>query len=315
MNTILHARTALAISRLVCACAGLLCISAVEAQLVAPQQASSLVAEAIALEHGEGVAKDLVKAMAIYCDAARLGDAQAQFNLGWIYANGRGVVRDDGIAAQLFQMAANSGHPQAANMLRLVGAPVTELLDCLREKPVADATATAILDEKDELLAGASAERKVIVDLVFRLAPEYQVNPKLALAVITAESAYNINARSPKNAQGLMQLIPETAARFNVKNAFDPVQNIRGGLAYLRWLLAYFRGDVTLVAAGYNAGEGAVDKYRGIPPYRETHGYVRNILGLFQKLQHPYDATITDASPIIARRSHASLDAQQNSNK
>jgi TPR repeat protein len=100
---------------------------------VAPQQASSLVADAIALEHGEGVAKDVVKAMAIYCDAARLGDAQAQFNLGWIYANGRGVVRDDGIAAQLFQMAANSGHPQAANMLRLVGAPASKVLDCLRE--------------------------------------------------------------------------------------------------------------------------------------------------------------------------------------
>ena len=112
-----------------------------------------------------------------------------------------------------------------------------------------------------------------------------------------------------------MQLIPETAARFNVKNAFDPVQNIRGGLAYLRWLLAYFRGDVTLVAAGYNAGEGAVDKYRGVPPYRETHGYVKNILGLFRKLQHPYDATVTDASPMIARRSDASLDARQNSNK
>jgi len=310
MNTILHARTALAISRLVCACAGLLCISAVEAQLVAPQQASSLVADAIALEHGEGVAKDVVKAMAIYCDAARLGDAQAQFNLGWIYANGRGVVRDDGIAAQLFQMAANSGHPQAANMLRLVGAPASKVLDCLRENPVADATATIILDEKDELLAGASAERKVIVDLVFRLAPEYQVNPKLALAVITAESAYNVYARSPKNAQGLMQLIPETAARFNVKNAFDPVQNIRGGLAYLRWLLAYFRGDVTLVAAGYNAGEGAVDKYRGVPPYRETQGYVKSIISLFKNLEHPYDSSVVDASPLISRRVNAQVHAR-----
>ena len=152
MNTTVHARTALAIECLAFACATLICIGAAEAQVVAPQQASSLVADAIALEHGEGVAKDVVKAMAIYCDAARLGDAQAQFNLGWIYANGRGIVRDDGIAAQLFQMAANSGHPQAANMLRLVGAPASKVLDCLRENPVADATATTILDEKDELL-------------------------------------------------------------------------------------------------------------------------------------------------------------------
>jgi len=310
MNTTVHARTALAISRLVYVCAGLLCSVAVEAQLLTPQQARGLGAEAIALEHGEGVAKDVVKAMAIYCDAARRGDAQAQFNLGWIYANGRGVVRDDGIAAQLFQMAANSGHPQAANMLRLVGAPASKVLDCLRENPVADATATTILDEKDELLAGASAERKVIVDLVFRLAPEYQVNPKLALAVITAESAYNVYARSPKNAQGLMQLIPDTAARFNVKNAFDPVQNIRGGLAYLRWLLAYFRGDVTLVAAGYNAGEGAVDKYRGVPPYRETQGYVKSIISLFKNLEHPYDSSVVDASPLISRRVHAQVHAR-----
>ena len=310
MNTTVHARTALAIECLAFACATLICIGAAEAQVVAPQQASSLVADAIALEHGEGVAKDVVKAMAIYCDAARLGDAQAQFNLGWIYANGRGVVRDDGIAAQLFQMAANSGHPQAANMLRLVGAPASKVLDCLRENPVADATATTILDEKDELLAGASAERKVIVDLVFRLAPEYQVNPKLALAVITAESAYNVYARSPKNAQGLMQLIPETAARFNVKNTFDPVQNIRGGLAYLRWLLAYFRGDVTLVAAGYNAGEGAVDKYRGVPPYRETQGYVKSIISLFKNLEHPYDSSVVDASPLISRRVNAQVHAR-----
>jgi soluble lytic murein transglycosylase-like protein len=152
------------------------------------------------------------------------------------------------------------------------------------------------------LLAEALPQQRGIIELVFKLAPEYQVNPKLALAVITAESAFNVNARSAKNAQGLMQLIPETAARFNVKNAFDPVQNIRGGLAYLRWLLAYFRGDVALVAAGYNAGEGAVDRYRGVPPYRETQGYVKSILSLFKSREHPYDSSISDASPLLLRR-------------
>ena len=95
---------------------------------------------------------------------------------------------------------------------------------------------------------------------------------------------------SPKNAQGLMQLIPETSARFNVKKPFDPVQNIRGGLAYLRWLLAYFRGDVTLVAAAYNAGEGTVERYRGVPPYAETRAYVQRIKRHFRKDEHPYDA-------------------------
>ena len=75
-----------------------------------------------------------------------------------------------------------------------------------------------------------------------------------------------------------MQLIPETSARFNVKQPFDPVQNIRGGFAYLRWLLAYFQGDVALVAAAYNAGEGIVERYRGIPPYAETRAYVQRIM-------------------------------------
>jgi soluble lytic murein transglycosylase-like protein len=186
-------------------------------------------------------------------------------------------------------------------MLRVVGAPAAELLECLREK-LPPPQLTEVEDVTESLLADASPNQRAIIELVLRLAPEYQVNPKLAIAVIKAESAFNINARSTKNALGLMQLIPETAARFNVKNAFDPVQNIRGGLAYLRWLLAYFRGDVALVAAGYNAGEGAVDRYRGIPPYRETQGYVKSILSLFKSTEHPYDPSIIDPSPAMQRR-------------
>jgi soluble lytic murein transglycosylase-like protein len=96
-----------------------------------------------------------------------------------------------------------------------------------------------------------------------------------------------------------MQLIPDTAARFNVSNAFDPVQNIRGGLAYLRWLLAYFRGNVRLVAAAYNAGEGTVNRYRGIPPYPETRIYVKRIIDFFGRGDHRYDATVTEASPLL----------------
>ena len=100
-------------------------------------------------------------------------------------------------------------------------------------------------------------------------------------------------------AQGLMQLIPETAERFNVKKPFDPEQNIRGGLAYLRWLLAYFQGDIALVAAGYNAGEGAVNRYAGVPPYPETRGYVKRIRELFKRDDHPFDPKITTPSPEI----------------
>jgi soluble lytic murein transglycosylase-like protein len=114
--------------------------------------------------------------------------------------------------------------------------------------------------------------------MVRRLAPEYRLNPNLVLAVIEVESNFNPQAQSPKNAQGLMQLIPATAERFGVRNVWDPEQNVRGGMAYLRWLMRYFDGDLELVLAAYNAGEGAVERHGGIPPYAETEGYVRRII-------------------------------------
>jgi len=123
----------------------------------------------------------------------------------------------------------------------------------------------------------------------------------MPLAIIRAESKFNPNARSPKNAQGLMQLIPETSARFNVKKPYDLVQNVRGGLAYLRWLLAYFRGNVALVAAAYNAGEGAVERFGGIPPFAETRAYVQRIKRYYARERHPYDATVTEPSPQLWR--------------
>ncbi len=86
-----------------------------------------------------------------------------------------------------------------------------------------------------------------------------------------------------------------------MRKPFDPEQNVRGGLSYLRWLLAYFRGDVALVAAGYNAGEGAVNRYLGIPPYAETRGYVQRILEIFRRHEHPFDAAITEPSPDLPK--------------
>jgi soluble lytic murein transglycosylase-like protein len=178
--------------------------------------------------------------------------------------------------------------------------------ECLAEKrtessiepePVTVAEPVAPLPE---FVAVTGAQKKAL-ELVNKLAPDYGVSPRLALAVIRAESNFDPLARSEKNAQGLMQLIPETAARFNILKPFDPVQNVRGGLAYLRWLLAYFQGDVTLVAAAYNAGEGTVNRYAGIPPYPETRAYVRRIIDFFGKNHHPFDATITQQSPALVR--------------
>jgi hypothetical protein len=244
--------------------------------------------EARAYEHGEGVQKDVGKALALYCKAARLGNVEAQFDLGWMYANARGGDRDDATAAYFFGLAANQGHRQAQRMLAYVGNPRSTAPDCMRD-PAAESQRTA--------LESASPSQKPIVELLFKLAPEYGVDPLLGLAVIRAESNFQPDAKSPKNAQGLMQLIPETSIRFNVLKPLDPEQNIRGGLAYLRWLLAYYKGDVALVAAAYNAGEGTVDRYKGIPPYPETQQYVKQILQSFKKNEHPYDPAVTDPSP------------------
>lgn len=108
-------------------------------------------------------------------------------------------------------------------------------------------------------------------------ARQFGVEEAIVRAIIHAESAYNPNALSRVGAQGLMQLMPATARRFGVSNAFDASQNIRGGVQYLAWLLKRFNGNLTLAAAGYNAGEGAVDKYKGVPPYGETQRYVARV--------------------------------------
>jgi hypothetical protein len=270
--------------------------------------AETLRNEARAYEHGEGVDRNPVLAASLYCDAARHGDADAQFSLGWMYANGRGVPRDDNMASYFFGLAAEQGHEYAKNMLRFVGDYFDpEVPQCLSKtftKPEQRQQTVQYklpLDSKPAEFVAVTPEQRFVLTLVNRYAPEYGIDPRLALAVIQTESNFNPSARSSKNAQGLMQLIPETAARFKVKRPLDPAQNVQGGFAYLRWLLAYFQGNVPLVVAAYNAGEGAVNRFRGIPPYPETRVYVRRIMELFGRNEHPYDATVTGQSPALAR--------------
>lgn len=262
-------------------------------------QLATLRAEARAFEFGDGVPKDPIHAQRLYCEAARMGDAEAQYRLGWMYTVGRGsLARDDGLAAFYFALAADQGHEQARNMQRMVGKAGTSSPQCMRDPVVQGAeNEPPAFESEGESFLTATPERRRIVKLVERLAPEYGVNPRLALAVIRVESNFQPSARSPKNAQGLMQLIPETSIRFNVKNPYDPMQNVRGGLAYLRWLLAYFEGNVALVAAAYNSGEQAVNRYRGVPPYAETRAYVNQIRQLFRRSDHPYDPGVAEPSP------------------
>lgn len=120
--------------------------------------------------------------------------------------------------------------------------------------------------------------------LINRIAQEQKLDPQLLHSIITVESGYNPGAISPKGAIGLMQLMPDTATRFGASNPVDPVENIRAGARYVRFLLALFNRDMPLVLAAYNAGEGAVSKYRNtIPPYPETREYVAKVLASYER--------------------------------
>jgi soluble lytic murein transglycosylase-like protein len=219
-------------------------------------------------ERGVGVEQDTQKAVRLYCRAAAQGDRDAKFYLGQTLAFGRGIERDAELAAAWLHAAAEQGDSRSRSMLMLMKA---------EQKPSQRAVCP-LRDDAARVARRAHPARGPVAELVRRLAPNYGLDPELVLAVIETESNFDPAARSPKNAQGLMQLIPATAARFGVEDTWDPEQNIRGGMAYLAWLLDYFDGDVELALAGYNAGEGAVDRHGGIPPYRETQAYVSRIV-------------------------------------
>ncbi|MDR2561552.1 MAG: transglycosylase SLT domain-containing protein [Holophagales bacterium] len=121
-----------------------------------------------------------------------------------------------------------------------------------------------------------------MIALIDKISAEHGVDTWLVRAVIQAESAFYEKARSKAGALGLMQLIPATAARFGVVDPFDPVQNITGGVKYLRWLMDYFGNDFTKVIAAYNAGENAVNRHNGIPPFAETRAYVPKVMNLWK---------------------------------
>jgi soluble lytic murein transglycosylase-like protein len=220
------------------------------------------------------------------CARARQGDAESLNQLAWAYAYGKGTERNDAYASYLFYAASTAGHDGAKRMLHSMSWPAAEIPPCLTEVPAADPITR-------------SDPPPHIDQLVRSLAPKYELDPVLVLSVIEVESNFNPSALSPRNAMGLMQLIPETAQRFGVRKPFEIRDNIQGGMAYLRWLLAYFEGDLSLVTAAYNAGEGAVDKYRGIPPFAETQDYVRKVIGRFGAARHPFDAKVVAPSAAL----------------
>jgi len=183
--------------------------------------AQLLTADAERYEHGEGVERDAAVAMQLYCRAARYGHAEAQYKLGWMLANGRGVPRDEILAAKWFSLAAEQGHEYAQRMLQFFRpSRHTPHPPCLSPEVAEQqrrAAEPASSEPQYDWVRG-SASRKVVVTMVEKLAPLYGVDANFALAIISVESGFNFGALSNRSAQGLMQLIPATAARFGVRD-------------------------------------------------------------------------------------------------
>jgi soluble lytic murein transglycosylase-like protein len=163
------------------------------------------------------------------------------------------------------------------------------------------------------MLSGAPAQKAAdpgISAAVEQVAAEHELPAELIRSVIQAESNYNPFAISPKGALGMMQLIPETARRFGVSNAFNPLENIRGGAKYLKYLLDLYHGDYRLALAAYNAGEGAVARHGGVPPYAETQKYVETVQKQFAgAVKNNAEKTVPQAA---GQKSRASVETQYN---
>ena len=266
-----------------------------------PPVTRALLEKAIEAENNDALADNDWQAAKLYCEASRLGSAEGQYRLGMLYAIGRGVPQNRDYSAALFSTASMQGHFASQKMLETVVLTQTNLPECVlaEVEPEKNKLGDAGEVNIDHYIANLPKNKRWVLSLVDTISAWYKVDAKLVLSIISVESNFNNVAASNKAAQGLMQLIPDTAERFNVKNAFNASQNIKGGVAYLRWLLAYFKGDVTLAVAAYNAGEGAVNKYKGVPPFAETKRYVTKVQARYPLKIHPYDASITEPSPAL----------------
>lgn len=266
-----------------------------------PPVIADILKRAVALERDDSVFEGDWQAAKLYCQASRYGSAEAYFRLGILYAVGKGVPLNRDLAAALFAAASMQGHYESQKMLETVELVYVDMPPCVTSAVDPEKALQTRPADIDTLIANLPENKRWILSLVDTIASWYKVDPKLVLSIIAVESNFKIAAKSNKSAHGLMQLIPSTAERFNVKDAFDASQNIKGGVAYLRWLLAYFQGDVNLAVAAYNAGEGAVNKYKGIPPYAETKRYVQKVRARYPHATHPFDEKIAAPSPMLSR--------------
>ncbi|MGB5473083.1 MAG: transglycosylase SLT domain-containing protein [Gammaproteobacteria bacterium] len=201
----------------------------------------------------------------LHCIAVLQGDNAAAYHLGWMRFSGQEVPADKALAAGWFHLAAKHGDSHSQRILE-------DLLPSVH--PAKDIGCP---------LRHGKPDRATIEAWINVMAPGYGLDANLLLAVVEVESSFNPRARSSKNASGLMQLMPATASRFEVDDIWDPIENLRGGMAYLRWLMDRYEGDLDLSLAAYNAGEHVVNRYGGIPPYRETRDYVKTVNHIYNR--------------------------------
>ncbi|MEM0554480.1 MULTISPECIES: lytic transglycosylase domain-containing protein [Aeromonas] len=224
---------------------------------------------------------NLQKAIALYCVAASTGNPEGYFRIGRLLATGPASVRSAKMANSYLAMAMRLGNQQASRYYnpRVGNAPMGDQCGVgVRGGQGSYFALPSTPFNVEAYLARQSPGKQKLATMLRHAAKRHQVDVRLVLAIAIAESNLESRAVSAKNAQGVMQLIPETQQRFGVTQPFDPAQNIKGGVSYLKWLDRRFDGDWVLISAAYNAGEKAVERYGGIPPYDETREYVKRVL-------------------------------------
>ncbi len=224
---------------------------------------------------------NLQKAIALYCVAASTGNPEGYFRIGRLLATGPASVRSAKMANSYLAMAIRLGNQQASRYYnpRVGNAPMDDQCGVgMRGGQGSYFALPSTPFNVEAYLARQSPGKQKLATMLRHAAKRHQVDVRLVLAIAIAESNLESRAVSAKNAQGVMQLIPETQQRFGVTQPFDPAQNIKGGVSYLKWLDRHFDGDWVLISAAYNAGEKAVERYGGIPPYDETREYVKRVL-------------------------------------
>ena len=244
-----------------------------------------------AIKQGQAAQQNghLQKAIALYCVAASTGNPEGYFRIGRLLATGPASVRSAKLANSYLAMAMRLGNQQAARYYneRVGNAP---LGTCgIGGGGGAPWVRPSTPFDQERYLARQSQAKQKLAVMIRQAAQRHKVDPQLALAIAIAESNLNSTAVSPKQAQGVMQLIPETQARFGVTRPFDAQQNIRGAMIYLKWLEKQFGPDWVRISAAYNAGEQAVLRHGGVPPYQETQEYVQRVL--YYSGQNPAKST------------------------